>query len=127
MYLKASTGRFAGFFASRVERDKLIVSDVSLSLQPPTIVKCSGFNRHEGALPMDQNINLSLLSEIEAARYLGISVRTLQAWRVRGGGPTFCRLGLRAIRYRRSDLDVFVNRNTAESTTALDAREAANG
>lgn len=76
---------------------------------------------------MDQNINLSLLSEIEAARYLSVSVRTLQAWRVRGGGPVFCRLGRRAIRYHRSNLDAFVNLNTADSTTALDAREAAHG
>jgi predicted DNA-binding transcriptional regulator AlpA len=71
---------------------------------------------------MDQDVSLSLLSEIEAARYLSVSVRTLQAWRVRGGGPIFCRLGLRAIRYRQSDLDAFVNLSTADSTSALDAR-----
>lgn len=76
---------------------------------------------------MEKETNSSLLNESEAARYLSVSVRTLQAWRVRGGGPTFCRLGRRAVRYRRTDIDAFVNLNKAESTTALDAREAAHG
>ena len=45
----------------------------------------------------------SLLDESEAAKFLAISVRTLQAWRTRGFGPPFVRLG-RAIRYRLKDL-----------------------
>jgi predicted site-specific integrase-resolvase len=38
------------------------------------------------------------MNEIEAAERLGLSVATLRAWRHRGKGPRFVRLG-RAVRY----------------------------
>ena len=46
----------------------------------------------------------SLLTEDEAASLLGFTPRTMQAWRVRGGGPPFLRISSRALRYMRSDL-----------------------
>jgi hypothetical protein len=39
------------------------------------------------------------LNENQAAEFLGVSVRTLQAWRVRGGGPRYCKIG-RSVRFR---------------------------
>ena len=42
--------------------------------------------------------------ETEAAEFLGHSVRALQNWRSRGGGPEFIRVSARSIRYRRRDL-----------------------
>jgi predicted DNA-binding transcriptional regulator AlpA len=45
----------------------------------------------------------TLLNEVGAARVLCLSVRTLQAWRSKGTGPPFVRVG-RAVRYRRSDI-----------------------
>lgn len=67
-----------------------------------------------------------LLNEQEAADFLSISFRTLQAWRVRGGGPRFCKIG-RAVRYRRADLVAFAGANTARTTTEADAkREVSN-
>ena len=45
-----------------------------------------------------------LIDEKEAAKFLGYSVRTLQNWRVRGGGPKFVKSSKRSIRYRRCDL-----------------------
>jgi hypothetical protein len=33
------------------------------------------------------------LNESEAADFLGFSIRTLQAWRWRGEGPKFCKIG----------------------------------
>lgn len=45
----------------------------------------------------------ALLTEAQAADFLNLSVRTLQAWRIKLSGPDFVRAG-RAIRYRRSDL-----------------------
>lgn len=39
------------------------------------------------------------LNEIEAAELLGISERTLQRYRVEGGGPPFTRIGARRIAY----------------------------
>jgi predicted DNA-binding transcriptional regulator AlpA len=45
-----------------------------------------------------------LISENEAAEFLGYSVRTLQSWRWKGGGPRFVRVSARSIRYRRREL-----------------------
>ncbi len=52
-----------------------------------------------------------LLTEVQTAKVLNLSMRTLQAWRTRRTGPSFVRAG-RAIRYRRSDLDAWVAANT---------------
>jgi hypothetical protein len=61
-----------------------------------------------------------LLTEAQTADVLNVSMRTLQAWRVRGGGPLFVRAG-RAVRYRRRDLLVWVEQNTAASTSEAKA------
>lgn len=53
----------------------------------------------------------ALLTEVQAADLLRLSVRTLQAWRTRAFGPAFVRAG-RAIRYRRRDLHTWVDVNT---------------
>ncbi|WP_415719870.1 helix-turn-helix domain-containing protein [Roseibium alexandrii] len=67
------------------------------------------------------------MNEQEAADFLAISFRTLQAWRVRGGGPRFCKIG-RAVRYRRADLVSFAGATSASTTTEADAkRGGANG
>jgi excisionase family DNA binding protein len=47
------------------------------------------------------------LTEREVADMLGLSVATLRAWRHRGKGPRFLRLG-RSVRYLRSDVADFV-------------------
>lgn len=52
-----------------------------------------------------------LLTEVEAADLLSLSVRTLQAWRTRAFGPAFVRAG-RAVRYRRRDLFAWMDANT---------------
>ncbi len=53
----------------------------------------------------------------QAAEILDVKKSTLEAWRCRGGGPPFIKYG-RAIRYRESDLQEFiesrVRRNTSE-------------
>ncbi len=60
----------------------------------------------------------TLLTENEAARRLRLSPRTLQGFRVRGGGPSFVKLGRRVL-YRAADLDAYVEaqrrRPTSES------------
>ena len=57
-----------------------------------------------------------LLTEVAAADILCVSIRTLQAWRVRGDGPPFVKVG-RAVRYRRNDLETWVEGRTARSTS----------
>jgi len=62
-----------------------------------------------------------LMNEHEAADYIGHSVRALQNWRVRGGGPMFAKISRRSVRYRRCDLDAWVESKLVRSTS-----EAAN-
>jgi predicted DNA-binding transcriptional regulator AlpA len=50
----------------------------------------------------------TLVDEREAASILCYSVRALQNWRHRGGGPLFVKVSSRSIRYRRSDLAKWV-------------------
>lgn len=61
------------------------------------------------------------LTTKEAARFLGLSHRTLQDWRGDGKGPIFRRFG-RAVRYLPSDLRAFMYarafRNTGEAAMA---------
>lgn len=59
----------------------------------------------------------TLLPEIWAADLLGLSSRTLQAWRAQNDGPAFVRAG-RAIRYRRRDLIAWIEANTVASSNA---------
>lgn len=62
-----------------------------------------------------------IYSTKEAARLLGVSHRTLEDWRNRGGGPRYIHLG-RLVRYRTVDLERFLNRmdygNTGEARGA---------
>ena len=45
-----------------------------------------------------------LINEQKAAEFLGYTVRALQNWRLRGGGPKFVKVSSRSIRYRRREL-----------------------
>jgi excisionase family DNA binding protein len=49
------------------------------------------------------------IAEREAAAYVGLSVHTLRRWRSDGKGPKYCKIGARAIRYTRADLDEFMD------------------
>ncbi len=60
-------------------------------------------------------MDMSLKTE-PAADYLGVAKSTMEAWRVRGGGPRFVKLG-KAVRYRKEDLDAFVNSRIFSSTS----------
>jgi Helix-turn-helix domain len=59
----------------------------------------------------------ALLTEAEAADFLRLSVRTLQAWRIRIAGPAFVQVG-RAVRYRRRDLFAWIDANTVSPSRA---------
>ena len=46
----------------------------------------------------------ALIDEKAAGAFLGLTARTMQSKRQKGGGPRFVRLSSRCIRYRRVDL-----------------------
>jgi predicted DNA-binding transcriptional regulator AlpA len=77
-------------------------------------------------LPKGQNMNTEtqlhdssdrLINEGEAAKCLGYTVRALQNWRVRGGGPKFIKVSSRSIRYRIRDLITWIEDRTVSSTS----------
>ena len=63
-----------------------------------------------------------LIREAEAADYLGYTVRALQNWRLRGGGPEFVRVSRRSIRYRRRDLNAWADGLLAKNSSEIDSR-----
>lgn len=71
---------------------------------------------NSAALPAHEH----LMSEREAAAFLGLSPRTLQAYRVDGGGPVYRRVGVRKLGYMRSDLLAYLNSRQWSSTSAED-------
>jgi excisionase family DNA binding protein len=60
----------------------------------------------------------TLLNEEQAARRLNVAVKTLQKWRVVGGGPRFVKLG-RCVRYSAADLEEFITARTVPHTAAV--------
>ena len=60
-----------------------------------------------------------LINENEAAGFVGYTIRALQGWRVKGGGPKFIKVSARSIRYRRRDLiewaESHLRSNTSEA------------
>ena len=68
------------------------------------------------------------LSPEAAAIYLDVTTRTLTAWRVSGGGPSYARLGKRngRVRYDRRALDAWMEMRMHEYTgSEQDRRPAA--
>jgi len=60
-----------------------------------------------------------LLCEKDAAMSLGYTIRALQNWRLRGGGPQFVKVSARSIRYRRRDLMAWVKARLRTSTSDI--------
>jgi excisionase family DNA binding protein len=58
----------------------------------------------------------TILTTRQAAQVLGLKPSTLEVWRCRGGGPTYCKFG-RACRYRKEDLEKFIRDSKRENTS----------
>ena len=48
------------------------------------------------------------LTPKQAAKYVGISEGALRLWRAEGKGPRYFRAGEKLVRYRRTDLDSWI-------------------
>lgn len=59
----------------------------------------------------------ALIDEKTAAAFLGLTDRTLQGYRRKGGGATFIRISSRCIRYRRADLRKWAEARLRSSTS----------
>ena len=60
-----------------------------------------------------------------AARYLGIAESTLNKTRLTGEGPSFVKVGPRAVAYRRADLDAWLQARVRRSTSDTTATPTA--
>lgn len=74
--------------------------------------------------PTEQSANttasaINALTETQLAQRWNIAKKTLQAWRLRGGGPKFVRIGT-AIRYLTPDVIEYETKNTYDSTSSAD-------
>jgi predicted DNA-binding transcriptional regulator AlpA len=67
-----------------------------------------------------------LLSQRDVAVRLGVSARTVEGWRARGVGPPYLRLSARAVRYRSSDLEQWLNQRRVADEPGLEARNGRN-
>ncbi len=59
----------------------------------------------------------ALLFTAEAAYLLGLSPRTLEALRLRGGGPPFVAVTPKAVRYRPRDIEAWITEHMRVSTS----------
>jgi excisionase family DNA binding protein len=59
-----------------------------------------------------------MLTTAEAAQYLGLSKATLEAWRVHGHGPVFCKMS-KAVRYSAENLEQFKTDCARTSTSEV--------
>lgn len=60
----------------------------------------------------------TLLTESQAAQFLTMSIKTLQAWRGRGQGPHFVKIG-RSVRYQKEKLMLFIGEQQRRSTSDM--------
>lgn len=67
-------------------------------------------------MTQQHNQNPKLLSERDVETTYGIERRTLQAWRLRGQGPVFLKVG-RMVRYRVEDIEAFLDAARRTSTS----------
>ena len=63
------------------------------------------------------NSQEALLTEQQAASLLNVNPRTMQKWRIQGGGPRFVRMSRRCIRYWPKDLRDWVQNRIKSSTS----------
>ena len=58
----------------------------------------------------------AVLDTRAAADFLGVSARTLEGFRVKGGGPRYAKVG-GAVRYRLASLEEYLQRQERSSTS----------
>lgn len=74
---------------------------------------------------LDSKTGDGLLTTQEAGQLLGISPRTLEGYRRKGGGPQFVALSRNVVRYRRADLVAWLEGRIAPHTAKARALLAA--
>lgn len=71
-------------------------------------------NDGEIQIPTD---DFALMAEEQAAAFIGVTRRSLQAWRINGNGPQYVKISARCVRYRRMDLIQWSEKRLQTSTS----------
>ena len=113
-------------FATNVQRPVVFaVVLLALALHAGDTRNCKrnpGMSKTSGDNPTSRGGSLDgLLTTAEAAKYVGLSASYLNKTRVTGRGPEFVKLS-RAVRYRPSALDCWVDERRYTSTSAVPPR-----
>ncbi len=91
-----------------VERLSLRIAELEeQQCQPPTQAIRTAAERHT-VVQRSPTKPPEMLNEHQLAEFLNISVKSLQGWRLFRKGPKFVKIG-RAVRYRRRDLETWVD------------------
>jgi predicted DNA-binding transcriptional regulator AlpA len=64
---------------------------------------------------------VELLTTDKAAEYIGVTKKTMEWWRFTGAGPDFVKMS-RLVRYRKKDIDAWVEARIRKSTSDRGAR-----
>lgn len=80
-----------------------------------------GHMKHQEENLRSQDDLDTLIDEKEAASMVCYSVRALQNWRHRGGGPAFVKVSARSVRYRRRDILAWIEARTVANTSQVPA------
>lgn len=73
--------------------------------------------------PLEQVPLESALTEEQAARVIGVAVKTMRNWRVKGIGPPWVAVGPKLVRYRPQDLRAYQEANLRRSTSRAQASD----
>lgn len=65
---------------------------------------------------------MSMMNTQEAAQYLTLSPRTLEAYRLRKKGPRYVRISRNTVRYKKEDLDKWLNKLRSYSRSSITRR-----
>jgi predicted DNA-binding transcriptional regulator AlpA len=74
---------------------------------------------------MIESENANVLTPRQAGRYLGVSEAVLRLWRSRHEGPRDFEAGEKLIRYRRADLDVWIEERLSQPVGTKQTTKAA--
>ena len=58
-----------------------------------------------------------VMTEKQAADYIGYAPGTLAKWRLTGRGPKYLRISATSVRYRQSDIDEWLDERVYQSTS----------
>jgi hypothetical protein len=64
---------------------------------------------------MIQSVESEILTDVQAAKFLSVSVQTVRKWRFYRKGPAYVRMG-RSIRYQKKDLLAYLGDNRIDPT-----------